>query len=83
MKNTTDFPPRSAFKSDINEDGISNDQYLWARNVYFLFGCANLHDYAQLYCLIGNYLSTFNYILLGYALHKGHISYVNPKKMFL
>ena len=45
----TKLPPREAFYSRLNEEGISNADYTYARKVWETFEMKNLKDYHNLY----------------------------------
>ncbi len=45
----TEFPPKSAFYSDLSNTDISDEDYNFARSVYRTFGCKNLQDFLILY----------------------------------
>ena len=43
------LPGRSAFYSSLNEEGVNEENYLRAKEVWQRFGCENLGDYHDLY----------------------------------
>ena len=47
----TKLPPKEAFYSQLKISGISDEEYKHAVNVYETFGCKNLGEYTELYCL--------------------------------
>ena len=46
------LPPKSAFFSRLSNKGISEEDYEHAAKVFEMFGCENLKDYTELYCLL-------------------------------
>ena len=47
--NETELPAKDSFYSKLNEDGISDDDYLHARKVWTAFGYKTIGDYHGLY----------------------------------
>ena len=45
----TELPPREAFYSRLNDEGISHEDYQHARKVWETFEMKNLEDYHNLY----------------------------------
>ena len=45
----TKLPPREAFSSRLNDEGISNEDYVHVRKVWETFEMKNLRDYHNLY----------------------------------
>lgn len=56
MKKTKRLPKREAFYSALNEEVISEKDYCFANQIWSLFQCKNLLDYAELYCKIDTIL---------------------------
>lgn len=56
MKKTTNIPKREAFYSLLNEETISEEDYSFASEMWQMFDCKNLLDYAELYCKIDTIL---------------------------
>lgn len=56
MKRTTKIPKRDAFYSVLNEETISEKDYEFAKEMWKLFQCQNLLEYAELYCKIDTIL---------------------------
>lgn len=50
IKAATSIPPIGAFYSTLNEEGISESDYEFAKNMYKFFKCKNMVDYMMLYC---------------------------------
>lgn len=44
-----DLPPPSAFYSNLNEEGVTDDDYFHADCVWNVFECSTLRDYLELY----------------------------------
>ena len=45
----TQLPPKEAFYSRLNDEGISDENYAYAREVWKTFEMKNLEDYHNLY----------------------------------
>ena len=45
----TELPPREAFYSRLNNEGISDEDYIHAQKVWETFEMKNLEDYHNLY----------------------------------
>ncbi|XP_065642665.1 uncharacterized protein LOC136074289 [Hydra vulgaris] len=45
----TQLPPKESFFSKLNDEGISDDNYLHAQNVWNKFNCKTFRDYHDLY----------------------------------
>ncbi|XP_064474753.1 uncharacterized protein LOC135388837 [Ornithodoros turicata] len=43
------LPPKEAFKSDLNDEEITDEDYQYALEIFELFKCKNLGDYTRLY----------------------------------
>jgi len=56
MRETKQYPERSAFYSNLNGKGVSESDYLHGKNVWKAFQCENLLDYALIYCVSDVYL---------------------------
>jgi len=56
MKETTKIPSREAFYSCLTEETISEKDHAFAKEMWLLFKCKNLLDYAELYCKIDTIL---------------------------
>ena len=41
----TQLPPKDSFYKNLDEDGITDEQYLHAQSVFNQFNCRNLGDY--------------------------------------
>ena len=46
----TEFPPKEAFYSSLNEAHISDEDYKHGKKVFKFFNCQTMDDYMQLYC---------------------------------
>jgi hypothetical protein len=44
-----ELPPRDSFYSNLNEEGITEEEYARARNVWTTFECQKFKDYHDLY----------------------------------
>jgi hypothetical protein len=44
----TELPPKDAFYSQMNEEGITDDEYLRAQNIWTAFDCQTFKDYHDL-----------------------------------
>jgi hypothetical protein len=44
-----ELPPRDSFYSNLNEEGITEEEYARARNVWTTFNCQKFKDYHDLY----------------------------------
>ena len=44
------LPPREQFDSAFTEEGLSEDEYEHAQNVWRHLGCKTLQDYMEFYC---------------------------------
>ena len=56
MKETIAIPPRVKFYSQLKEEHLSAENYMYAKTVWHAFNCQNLADYTVLYCSIDTYL---------------------------
>ena len=52
LRETTSFPPLSAFWDDLREEFISEKDWQWGKYTWDLFNCKTLEEYNQLYCQI-------------------------------
>ena len=74
----TKLPPREAFYSRLNDEGISNEDYVHARKVWETFKIKNLKDYHNLYnqadvLLLADVYENFRDICIkNYNLDPGH-----------
>ena len=74
----TQLPPREAFYSRLNDEGISDEDYLHAKKVWETFGMKTLQDYHDLYneadvLLLADVFENFRDICIkNYKLDPGH-----------
>ena len=52
IKTATSIPPINAFYSTLNEESISQSDYLFAQSMFKFFKCENMLDYMMLYCSV-------------------------------
>jgi hypothetical protein len=50
------LPPKEAFWSQVNNEGISDEDYARAQHAWQSFGCTTLADYTEAYCLLDTLL---------------------------
>ena len=50
IKAATSIPPIDAFYSTLNEENISESDYIFAKSMFKYFKCKNMLDYMMLYC---------------------------------
>ena len=56
MMSTTELPAKEAFNSALHEEGISQENYGFAKSMWKEYKCRNLIDYTELYCKIDTIL---------------------------
>ena len=56
LKETHSFPCRDAFFSSLTQDTISPADYEHGLGMFNYFGCRNMLDYCELYCLLDTVL---------------------------
>ena len=54
--NETSLPNKETFYSELNKEGITNEDYTHAQNVWKVFGTKNLGEYYSLYVQIDTLL---------------------------
>jgi hypothetical protein len=50
MKAMTCLPQQADFFSKVSNRGVSDEDYIFAKNVFETFKCQNMLDYCELYC---------------------------------
>lgn len=70
MISTKKIPPQSKFYSCLSEEGISDGDYEFAKNVWKEFNCSNLLDYTELYCKIDTILLAELFQIFRNKMHK-------------
>ena len=56
MEECKKFPPRDAFFSTLTQDAISEADYLHGEEMFTKFGCENMLEYLEIYCLLDTLL---------------------------
>lgn len=56
MSSVKKMPRKKHFYSELTEEGISNENYIFAKKVWNKFNCKNLLEYCDLYCAIDTIL---------------------------
>ena len=57
MRETTEFPPRCAFNSALNEEMVDENEYIFAQEIYQRFKFRNFLEYCEFYCSLGEKMS--------------------------
>ena len=57
LKEAKDLPERRFFYSSLSEQDISEEDYAHAKKVFSVFGCKNMLEYCELYCLLDTILT--------------------------
>ena len=56
MEDCKEFPPREAFFSTLTQSGITETDYLHGMKMFTKFGCENMLEYLEIYCLLDTLL---------------------------
>ena len=74
----TSLPPREQFYSELTEEGLTEEEYKHAKDVWDALGCKTLQDYMEFYCetdvlLLSNIFENFrDTCLRAYKLDPAH-----------